>query len=87
MVSCWDVTGDARLPAVCAYPRLKHVLGTQLPQSGPGRKTETLFEDASSTVTHDAAGVMEKVNRARLAGGWSRRCWPTRFECKSTGAQ
>lgn len=72
---------------MCAYPRLKHVLGTQLPQSGPGRKTETLFEDASSTVTHDAAGVMEKVNRARLAGGWSRRCWPTRFECKSTGAQ
>lgn len=70
------------VPTTRAYPRLKHILWAQLPQGGPERKTEMLFEDISSTATRDTVSIMEKGTMARLAGDWSQ---PPHFECKHGG--
>lgn len=48
------------VPTTRAYPGLKHVLWAQLPQGGPARETEMLFEDISSTATRDTVSITGK---------------------------
>lgn len=72
-------------PPTCAYPRLKHVFWTQLPQGGSEKKTKRLFEDTSSTVTHNTVGVKVKVTMAHLISGWNQNCKPPHSEREPGG--
>lgn len=72
-------------PPTCAYPCLKHVFWTQLPQGGSEKKTKRLFEDTSSTVTHNTVGVKVKVTMAHLISGWNQNCKPPHSEREPGG--